>query len=224
MYLVPDSDFQVVYLTPSNIEDCLVWKPKRESPNPAKAANTCVTDYDSSSCIVGRFPEHPHILPGNFAAIDVNAVMNDKRVYSSSGESLDVQPGCMVTWLSFTGGEPIPEGAVAGGYLDDGGNQQPLYIMSAVQPEKNCAVYGYYDPTTARGYVEYYGVFEYAQMNLLILYGWNWVTLEALTWPALCPDIYTEIYIVSDKVCGICSRGEVYAYGSSSFVELPSDL
>ena len=79
----------------------------------------------------------------------------------------------MVTWMPFTGGEQLPEGVVEGGYFDDGRVHRPLYIMSAVQPDKNCSVYGYYDPTTGRGFAEYYGVFSFTNMNLMILFKWN---------------------------------------------------
>ena len=148
--LIADNDFQVIYTTPSSTDDCLMWRQNNESSNPARAHNTCIYDWDSSYCFVGRFHAQNHLLPGNVAGKRAFSVLNNRLVESPTFESLAVLPGCMVTWMPFTGGEQLPEGVVEGGYFDDGRVHRPLYIMSAVQPDKNCSVYGYYDPTTGR--------------------------------------------------------------------------
>ena len=180
MYLVPDNDFQVIYVKPSRTEGCLIWKLNRESSNPARAHNTCIVD--GLPCIVGRFLEEPNLLPGIFANWAVFSVLNNDMVFmaSSGAQSLDVLPGCMVTWKPFVGGEKLPEGAVEGGHLDDGGIRQPLYIMSVdvVFRDGTCSVYGYYHPATGLGYAEFHGVTNYTHMNLMILHKWDRVTHE----------------------------------------------
>ena len=160
------------------------------------APHTCI-DF-GRSCIVGRIHEQAHLLPGNFAGSGVNAVLNAAHVAKSSGESLDVQPGCMVTWLAFAGGNPIPEGAIEGGHLDDGGVRQPLYIMSVMHSGRDCSMYGYYNPATGLGYAEFHGIFSVSHMNLMILMQWNLITREPpnLTW-RVCVVVFKKIYISS---------------------------
>ena len=82
--------------------------------------------------------------------------------------------------MPFIGGEPLPEGAVEGGHLEDGGMRQLLYIMNVdvVYMGETCSAYGYYKPATGLGYVEFYGVAEYTHMNLMILLKWDRVTHE----------------------------------------------
>ena len=177
MYLVPDNDFQVIYVKPSKTERCLVWKLNRESSNPARAHNACITE--GIPCIIGWFLEELHLLPENFANWGLLSVFNNNiigMVSSSGAQSLDVQPGCMVNWMPFIGGEPLPEGAVEGGYLDDGGVRQPLYIMSVdvVFRGGTCSVYGYYNLATGLGFAEFHNEHVRAHINLMIL--WDWVT------------------------------------------------
>ena len=169
--LVPDNDFHVIYINISKPENCLVWTPGRKSTNPARAHNTCIDN--GFTCIVGRFPKKPNLLPGNFADWAVFSVLDNALASEATAgaESLDVQPGCIVNWIRFDGGEPLPEGAVDGGYLDGGGVRQPLYIMSVdvIHLGETCSVYGYYNPATGLGYGEFYGVTTYTHMNLMIL-------------------------------------------------------
>ena len=46
------------------------------------------------------------------------------------------------------------------------GSPQPIYVMAAVKNGRSCIVYGYYNPTTERGYFEFFGVSECTQMYL----------------------------------------------------------
>ena len=96
-------------------------------------------------------------------------MFNGTRKGYATGKSLDVQPGCTVTWVPFTGGDPLPEGTVEGGFLVVDGTIQHLYIASVMPASYTCAVYGYYNPSTGLGYAEYMGAHIFTSMNLMIV-------------------------------------------------------
>ena len=98
------------------------------------------------------------------------STLNGQKIDASIGQSLDIQTGCVVTWVPFTAGDPVPDGAVEGGYLDNDGVIQNLYITSVLKTQHNCIVFGYYNPATELGYAEDFDVFTYTDMNLLILW------------------------------------------------------
>ena len=167
MGLVPDGNFHGIDIKKSNREQCLVWEPNREASNPAKMDNTCINN--GVPCIVGRSYEQSSLLPGNYAKNGVYSLFNGTGKGYATGQSLDVQPGCTVTWVPFTGGDPLPEGTVEGGFLVVDGTIQHLYIASVMPASYTCAVYGYYNPSTGLGYAEYMGAHIFTSMNLMIV-------------------------------------------------------
>ena len=172
--LIPNSDFQGILISKTKQDACLEWKPFRESHNPAKMENSC--SDQGYVAIVGRLFKGSHLLPGNGLARNVFTSLNGAMVFGDIQQSLDVQPDCDVTWMPFTGGDLVPEGAMEGGYLDNNGVSQPLYIMSA-EGQRGCSVYGYYNPSTGTGYIEYFGVHQFTQMNVLVL-NWTWTVIN----------------------------------------------
>ena len=77
---------------------------------------------------------------------------------------LQVRPKCQVILVDYSAGNPIPDGAVVGGYLATGSGSD-VYVIQAGE----VAHFGYYDPDTELGYVEYRGVKTHTEMKIMIL-------------------------------------------------------
>ena len=67
-----------------------------------------------------------------------------------NGEILQILPWCSVIWIPYVPGDPIPVGAVVGGYLGDDPSVETYIISgeSKLRP-RSC---GYYNPRTELGY------------------------------------------------------------------------
>ena len=83
-------------------------------------------------------------------------------------EIIQVNSGCPVFWAPFTVGSGFPDETVKGGYLAD--SSTDLYVIRAVQGD--FTMFGYYNPVTAIGYVEHWGVKEVTHMELLLFLIW----------------------------------------------------
>ena len=167
LWLEPDTNYDITFMRTNTVEKCLDWVSLGEVTNAARQPDACFSR--GIQCTVGRIHFQSNVLPGNGVGKDVISVLNGGDVRYGEKEYLDVQPGCKVSWVSFTSGDPIPDGAVQGGYLDNNGSPQPVYVMGAISNGRNCKAYGYYNPDTERGYFEFWGVYAFTQMYLMVI-------------------------------------------------------
>ena len=166
-WLEPDKNYNITFIRTNPVEKCLDWVSYVEVKNAARRPESCFPWGLLST--VGRHHIQSNILPANSTSGGVYSVLNGDGVRYGAKEYLDVQPGCKVSWFSFTGGDPVPDGAVQSGYLDNNGSPQPIYVMGAIRNGDSCTAYGYYDPATERGYLEYFGVHVCTQMYLMTI-------------------------------------------------------
>ena len=162
LWLEPDTAYSLTVIRRKYAQECVEWVPLTSLVNIGRKHDTCGTHR------VGRANIQSNMLLGSGGGDTVYTVLNGGYVSSKAGEWLDVQPGCKVSWIPFTGGDAIPNGAVQGGYLYNSGTHQPIYVMGAVKGGGFCTTYGYYDPGAERGYFEYHGVNECTEMYLMI--------------------------------------------------------
>ena len=167
LWLEPDTNYDITFMRTNSVEKCLDWVPHGEVANAARQPDACYSW--GIQCTVGRIYFQSNVLPGNGVGNGVISVLNGGDVRYGKKEYLDVQPGCKVSWVSFTSGDPVPDVAVQGGYLDNSGSPQLVYVMGAISNGRNCKAYGYYNPDTERGYFEFWGVYEFTQMYLMVI-------------------------------------------------------
>ena len=162
LWLEPDTDYNVMVIRAKPAHECLEWVPLIGLVNAGRKQDSC------GSHRVGRANIQSNMLVGSGGGGTVYTVLKGGYVSSKAVEWLNVLPGCKVSWIPFTGGGPIPNGAVQGGYLYNGDTPQSIYVMGAVKGGGSCTTYGYYDPGTGRGHFEYHGVNECTEMYLMI--------------------------------------------------------
>ena len=119
---------------------------------------------------LGRLIHLNNILPGKYQPFDekLHSVLNGDSHKDGDKEIIQVNPGCPVFWAPFTVGSGFPDETVKGGYLAD--SSTDLYVIRAVQGD--FTMFGYYNPVTAIGYVEHWGVKEVTHMELLLFLIW----------------------------------------------------
>ena len=115
LWLEPDTNYYITFIRNNAVEKCLDWVPRREVKNAARRPDACFSW--GLQCTVGRLHIQSNILPGNVNGDGVYTVLDGADARYGLKEFLDVQPGCKVSWVSFTSGDPVPVGAVQGGYL-----------------------------------------------------------------------------------------------------------
>ena len=164
LWLEPDTNYTVTVYKAKPAHEYVEWVPKTRLINAARKRDTCVSWGNEHR--VGRANVQSNLLLGHGGSDTVYTVLNGGFTKSKASEWLDIQPGCKVAWITFTGGNPIPNIAVQGGYLYNSGTPQPIYVMGAVKIGGSCTTYGYYDPGTGRGYFEFRGVDECTKMYL----------------------------------------------------------
>ena len=72
-----------------------------------------------------------------------------------------------MTWLAYTAGEPIPDGAVVGGFLPTKVDTTAYVIRAQVAVDDQ---FGYYYPDSNFGYVEDDGaVIKYTAMDIMVI-------------------------------------------------------
>ena len=81
-------------------------------------------------------------------------------------EILQLKPWCSASWVRYVPGDPIPTGAVVGGYVGDPSFE--TYIISGVANDgrKRC---GYYNPETKLGYITAVVAEVTTDMDILVL-------------------------------------------------------
>ena len=176
--LQKDTDYQVRYISIRKRGSCIKWVSKFDFIQGNFVASTeCDVNGAQRPCYVGRLKLPTNILPGKYhlgtnGPEGVWTILNGRGYTIGNMEVLDVQYGCLVTWMPFNSGDPVPLGAVVGGYLAS--RDSKLYVMRGmVQHAGNMyTVFGYYDDATEKGYLEYFGARIVMEMDILILI-WN---------------------------------------------------
>ena len=127
----------------------------------------------------GRYPARwrhgLHIVPGKYVAKQNkwSGVLEGGRYETSDNiEVLQVRPECQVVLVDYSAGNPIPDGAVIGGYLATGAGSD-VYV---IQDPQGFMHFGYYDPNTELVYTVSWGVRTYTKMKMMILIWYNSVT------------------------------------------------
>ena len=70
-----------------------------------------------------------------------------------------------VAWVPYTAGNPLPRGAVEGGYLNSLGT---TYCMRVWNMRESTYLYGYYAQSSGMGYYAYWGSKTTTQMDVLV--------------------------------------------------------
>ena len=166
-----DDTFQVNNLGLFHRSECLRWLPTSSFEN-SETVISPDCHHLETVCYVGRLISSTNILPGKYMreSDKVGTVFNGNEVthihFSSIKETLDVRPGCQLTWMPFSAGDVIPTGAVEGGFLESNG--ATLYVIRAPAGPRT-AIFGYYDPASNSGYVPHFGPVLVIEMELLVL-------------------------------------------------------
>lgn len=159
----PAEDFTMAVFGPQ--WECLKWVNHTGADVPQDA----VQFYDHLHDFIlwpARVRDNRNILPGKTTVhTDWSWACLEGQWYdrSQDKEVLTVAPNCMVTWQSFTAGDPLPAGAVVGGQLADG---EPLYIIAST----SIGSVGSYNPQTEDACVEFDGAHSVANMAILVLH------------------------------------------------------
>ena len=200
--LQKDTDYEVNYISNRKRDSCIQWV---SNYNFAQAKPVTSMECDQYGalrpCYVGRRISPSHILPGKYHAQDSIAeegfwTVFDGQIYTNGAmEILDVQADCQVTWMSLTAGDPVPINAVVGGYVES--SDFMLYVIRGkIQRDGNMfTVFGYYDPATEKGYLEYFGVRVLTVMDVLILIWSNYSKFNAR-----CRLLVLFIYMSHNRV------------------------
>ena len=110
--------------------------------------------------LIGKLNTQKGEFRGNRGGLNVGPIhVNDKNI-----EFLSKDPACLLPWMPYTAGEPLPVGAVTGGRLNDGSATYAAKIF-----HDGNANFGYYDPTLSLAYYEWSGVRTATSMELLVL-------------------------------------------------------
>ena len=79
-------------------------------------------------------------------------------------EILTMDATCNAPWMSYTAGESLPVGAVAGGHLADG---SPTYVAKVTHDGRQAL--GYYNPVSATAYYTAGGYYTATSMDIFVL-------------------------------------------------------
>ena len=79
-------------------------------------------------------------------------------------EVLAKYESCALPWISYTAGDTLPDGAVAGGRLDDG---SPTYVAKTTIAGD--VALGYYDAETGYGYFWLHDAYKMTSIDILVL-------------------------------------------------------
>ena len=130
------------------------WVPIQERDGDLYVARTIIND----SWFTGNFFVGSKELWANGEGVRIGPVTGNKNI-----EVLTKNVICILHWLSYAAGEPLPYGAVTGGHLSDG---SAVYVMKVI--DNNYPFFGYYNPKSALAYYEYGGARTTALMKILI--------------------------------------------------------
>ena len=181
--LVPSAGAIVnVYWQPRDV--CLHWGSYQEPGRVAVGGG----DYDTPM-YAGRTMIDEAMVLGKFMAAPNNLHMwlnnqgERRNIAQEPGTVLEVlttAAGCPIFWVPYTGGKPIPSGAVVGGYLTEG---TATYVArKSFNDIWSC---GYYNTETEMIYYEYDGVKTSNSMEVLVLIWFHLLGITQMDWRAL---------------------------------------
>ena len=157
-----DNEFELRYLGLPR-QKCVSWVP-------VSVFNPTLGVTRSHGTYAGRWRDAFNTVPGKYIPSQgvVYVAMGGAAHHFPNGiEVLQVHPECQVTWLDYTAGEPIPDGAVAGGSLATEVGTDIYVIRAQVSMDDQ---FGYYDPNTNLGYGEgSNAVHTYTRMDIMAL-------------------------------------------------------
>ena len=112
--------------------------------------------------IVGKYTAHPSTprIWANYQGEQLDIVHGSGTVV----EVLTTMAGCPLFWVLYTGGDPLPNGAVVGGYLTDG----TATYLARKQYSTNLAC-GYYNTESEMIHYESSGARTSSTMEMLVL-------------------------------------------------------
>ena len=172
--IYPSPVWDVTVLGPER-SSCLKWMANVDRDRANKVwSYGCQQHAIYPDCVVGRLLSPPHVLPGKyFLHADSYSggcwsILEGASYSTGELEVLHVEPNCVVAWIPYTAGDPLPEGAVVGGNLVDDGTVSTLYVIQGVVDGHN--VIGYFDSTTQTGHVLHSGDNPLTEMNMLVLF------------------------------------------------------
>ena len=89
------------------------------------------------------------------------------KSWGDHGKVLQILPWCSAIWIPYVPGDPIPAGAVVGGYLSDDPSAE-TYVISGESDSRprRC---GYYNPGTKLGYISSMNPKTTPETNMRIL-------------------------------------------------------
>ena len=157
---VEDSEFTVTILS------CLHWVSFENT-----VEDMCIPcDIYTASVVVGRLLFQKDILVGKHSMSERKTYVwkNGTTFAAANTEVLQIMPWCAANWMTFVPGDPIPAGAVVGGYVGDPFVE--TYVITGVTRRgvKRC---GYYNPETGLGYVVgSRGAEATTEMDILVLH------------------------------------------------------
>ena len=181
--LVPSAGAIVnVYWQPRDV--CLHWGSYQEPGRVAVGGG----DYDTPM-YAGRTMIDEAMVLGKFMAAPNNLHMwlnnqGERRIIAQEPgtvlEVLTTAAGCPIFWVPYTGGKPIPSGAVVGGYLTEG---TATYVArKSFNDIWSC---GYYNTETEMIYYEYDGVKTSNTMEVLVLIWFHLLGIAQMDWRVL---------------------------------------
>ena len=169
--LVRDEQYAVIFFGRLTAEQCLRWVPvgghtvERMVSSPDCEENPA---FSEPECYVGRLKSAPHIIPGKFIPDQgiIYTILDGVQHTTGIQEILDVFPVCQTSWVSYTAGNVLPTKAVIGGHLQNE-NLSRLYVVRG--PIHGKIIIGYYDIAARKAYIEWFGVNELKQVEMLVL-------------------------------------------------------
>ena len=157
---VEDSEFTVTILS------CLHWVSFGNT-----VEDMCIPcDIYTASVVVGRLLFQKYILVGKHSMSERKTYVwkNGTTFAAADTEVLQIMPWCAANWMTYVPGDPIPAGAVVGGYVGDPFVE--TYVITGVTKigVKRC---GYYNSETGLGYVVgSRGAEATTEMDILVLH------------------------------------------------------
>ena len=152
--------------------------------------NMVYSDNASSTSYVCKATVGENELPGVQYQTICRFVYKDVVGHTCFYRSLVLKPesGLTVTWMTFSIGDDIPEGAFVGGHLFP---DTPLYVCRA--PVEGVQYTGYYNPDTALAYIHSGSVLYPTTVDLLIFLPSGPTTAgPTADWP--CPRYHVQFF------------------------------
>ena len=162
---VADNDFRMMTFRKHENVQCIQWVWSDGSSYPARTVERLRPRYEA----LARRPmgQEIYIGRGSVEKVKIYLARNGKAVNYPDFYLLVVSDFCSVAWVSYTVGNPLPRGAVEGGYLSSLGVTYCMRVWVAYGQGLTQAL-GYYAPVTGLGYYVWLGSKTATQMEILV--------------------------------------------------------